>query len=164
MRLSTAAVILLAAGCSAPAEPLAHLYRLQGSWIGTQRTLGGAAVAASYEIRREGENLVWEFHSEFGGGFSGRGVQRWDAGAAEIVETWTDSSAPGQEQTLRGAFDAGAATLVMRGAGPDPEDGATIPYVHTTRILAPDAWSYVMRIEPPGREAQDVMWIEMRRK
>lgn len=160
------ALLLGASACGAPAaDPLDGLRVLEGSWVGTHRVLGDDAEhAATYEIHRAGETLVWEFQSAWGGGFSGRGVQQWDPLRAQVVERWTDSSAPEREIHLHGAFDPDTGFLVMRSEEPAADGGAPTAYLHTTRILAPDAWSYVMRMIPPGGAARDVVWIEMRRE
>jgi hypothetical protein len=164
-RLAASSLAAAAAACSAPdADPLAGLRVLQGSWTGTHRVLGDESMhAARYVIRSEGGTLVWEFESDFSGGFTGRGVQHWNPLHARILESWTDSSAPGREWILDGAFDRGAGILVMRGEDPAADGGAPTVYLHTTRIRSRDAWSYVMTMTSPGEEPLEVVWIEMRR-
>lgn len=168
--LRHAAILLTAGlttlGCGAPSgDPLAGLRALEGSWVGTHRVLGDEAEhAASYAIRSEGDALVWEFQSAWGGGFSGRGVQRWDPLHARVEERWTDSSAPEREVVQHGAFDPRSGYLVMRSEEAAPEGGAPTAYLHTTRIVSPDEWTYVMRMTPPGGEPREVVWIVMRRE
>lgn len=156
-----AVAALLLGSCSG--GPLAPLRGFVGSWSGTHRLLGEeTGHPASYQVREEGEALVWEFRSEWGGGFTGRGVQRWDAEAGEFVETWSDSQAPEEEWRTRGSWDAASATLTMRGEGEDWESGARIPFTHRTVRVGADAWRYVMIAERAAGPVE-VMWIEMRR-
>lgn len=159
--LFAAAACLAAAGCSR--DPLRPLGVFAGSWEGVHRVAGdGTGYAAIYEIRREGDALVWEFRSDWAGGFSGRGVTRWDRAAGGLVETWTDSRQAGETAT-RGGWDPATATMTMRGDGPDWETGETIPFAHRTRLDGGDSWSYVMTAERAGG-AEEVVWIVMRRR
>ena len=156
-----AAAALLAVSCSSgPLDPLADFV---GSWEGTHRVAGDeTAHPASYEVRVDGEALIWEFRSAWGGGFTGRGVQLWDAAHGEYVETWTDSMG-GEPLAMRGAWDAASSTLTMRAESPDWETGAPITFRHRTVRNDRDRWTYTMIAERAGGP-EEVMWIEMRRK
>jgi hypothetical protein len=161
--MRVAALLLLApAACSA--NPMARLHELEGSWSGKHRLLGDdRAYAADYTIRREGRALVWEFRSDWNGGFTGRGIQHWDPRFRRVMESWTDSLNPGTESVSNGAIDPDTGILVMNSEETDPATGARVPYLHVTRIVSRDAWNYVMTRSPEGAAPQDVMWIEMRR-
>ncbi len=160
-----AAAPLLFALAACSAEPMALLHELEGSWSGTHRLLGDdTAYAADYTIRREGGTLIWEFRSDWNGGFTGRGVQHWDPRFEKVIESWTDSLNPGKESVSRGAIDPAAGILAMSSEETDPATGTRVPYLHVTRIVSRDAWHYVMTRMPEGAAPQDVMRIEMRRK
>lgn len=157
----TTLAILLTAACSG--GPLEDLDGFVGSWEGTHRILGDDTVhAAGYEIGEDKGALVWEFRSAWSGGFTGRGVQLWDAAAGNYVETWTDAGSA-EPSTQRGNWSATTATLLMRSEGADWETGETIPYQHRTVLHTADHWSYVMIAERADGPIE-VMWIEMKRK
>lgn len=155
------AATLLTASCAG--RPMAPLADFEGSWAGTHRIAGDEAVyPATYEVRAEADALIWEFRSEWGGGFTGRGVQSWDPDRGEFVEIWTDSM-QGPPLTMRGQWDAATATLLMHAEGEDWESGAKIPYQHRTVQSGSDAWSYTMIAEKADGPVE-VMWIEMKRQ
>lgn len=157
----TLATPLLAAACSG--GPIDALAGFQGSWVGTQRIAGDAAeYPASYEVSRDRDALIWSFRSEWGGGFTGRGVQLWDASVGDYLETWTDSGSA-TPASMRGGWNAVTRTLSLRGEGLDWETGQPIQFQHRTVLHDADRWSYVMIAERAGGP-EEVMWLEMRRK
>jgi hypothetical protein len=161
--LPLAFAFLLLPSCSQ--DPLAGLSAFQGEWAGTHKILGEEGEhAASYSVRRDGDELIWEFQSGFQGGFTGRARQRWDAASGELVETWTDSTAPDAPMEIRGSFDAQTGVMLMKGMAPDWSTGAQVEYQHETTRIARDEWKYVMRQQQAGGEFVEVMWIHMRRK
>ena len=164
------ALPLLALSCSggdAPADGLDQLAGFIGSWTGTQDfAADDSSVPATYEIKREGDKMVWEFSSEFAGGFTGRAETTWDAEAAVYRETWTDSMAP-EPTTSTGTWDAETATMTaeMKDAsntsGIDPE--VMLDYIYET-VLEEDHFEMAMTIIMDTGQAQTVMWLRMDRQ
>ena len=166
MRLAALPCLLaLAAAPSCARDSLAGLDAFAGEWAGTHEILGeGVQHAAGYSVRRDGDSLVWDFQSGFQGGFTGRGVLRRDAAGGGLVETWTDSTMPGQPMDTTGSFDAARGVLTMSGEAPDWTTGAPVGYRHETTLVSPDEWRYVMHQRQADGSWREVMWIVMRRK
>lgn len=161
--LPLAFALLLVPSCSQ--NPMSGLSAFEGEWAGTHKILGEEGEhAASYSVRREGEALIWDFQSGFGGGFTGRAQQRWDDAAGQLVENWTDSTAPDAPMEIRGSFDAKTGVMLMSGMAPDWSTGAQVLYQHETTRISKDEWKYVMRQQQTGGEFLEVMWIHMKRK
>ena len=142
---------------------MSALSDFEGSWEGTHRLAGDETVyAAAYEIHEDKGALIWDFRSDWGGGFTGRGVQLWNQSRGEYDETWTDAI-QAEPTVMRGAWDAASSTLRMHSEGADWETGVIIPYEHRTVRQSADHWSYVM-IADRADGPVEVMWIEMKRK
>jgi hypothetical protein len=132
-----------------------------GNWTGTHKLMGSDELHdASYKVFMDGENLVHEFTSNYGGGFTGR--ESMHAHDSELHATWTDSQ-ESEKMESNGSYDAASRTLTMTGEGADWEDPSkTVTYKHVT-VYGEGTSSYTMTvIDPTGNEAQ-VMWIEMKK-
>ncbi len=161
------ALPLLALSCSggeAAPEGLDHLAGFVGSWTGTQDFASDdSSFPATYEIKREGDKMVWEFSSEFAGGYTGRAETTWDAEAAVYRETWTDSMAP-EPTTSTGTWDAETATMTAEMKAPSNEDPEVmLDYIYET-VLEEDYFEMAMTIIMDTGQEQTVMWLRMDRK
>jgi len=164
------AVSFLALSCSGGEEKAAEASGLDfmkpfvGSWEGTQEVLGNEdPLPASYEVKQEGDTIVWNFESTFAGGFTGNAVSTWDEASGKVHETWNDSMSE-EAMKMVGSWDATAKTLTTESRGPSFEDPeAMLDYRHITHLDG-DHFSYTMVMLDPAGPETEVMWIHMDRK
>lgn len=164
------AITVLGISCSGGEEKIAEASGIDfmkpfvGSWVGTQTVAGNdEAFAATYEIKQEGDTIVWDFHSNFAGEFTGHAVSRWDEASGKVHETWTDSMSE-DVMEMSGTWDAASKTLTTESQGPSFEDPEVmIDYRHINHLDG-DHFSYTMVMLDPAGPETEVMWIHMDRK
>jgi len=164
------ALPLLGMSCTAKAstEPapggLEQISGFLGEWSGTQDVAGSEeSQAATYAVVREGDTMIWSFHSGFGGGFDGKAVTRWDDGMGHFVETWTDNMSP-EPMESHGQWDAATHTMTATSRGPSFEDPEKmVDYRYLTTLDGGHFDFTMVELDPAGPE-REVMWIHMDRK
>ena len=130
-----------------------------GNWSGTHKVMGNdQEFNASYKVYVDGENLIHEFTSDFGGGFTGR--ESLHSHGTELHATWTDSHESGEMESS-GTYDAASKILIMSGKGPDWQDPAkTVTFRHVTEYGDNTSKYTMFMIDDQGNESE-VMWINM---
>lgn len=134
-----------------------------GNWTGTHKMLGSEeAFEASYKVYMDGNDLIHEFTSNFGGGFTGKESMHAHEGSTggDLHATWTDSH-EAEPMSSTGSFDKGTRTLTMVGEGADFEDPEkTVTYKHVT-VYGEGTSNYTMIVIDAEGTETEVMWIEM---
>ncbi len=138
-----------------------YWHDVTGNWSGTQKVMGSEeAFDASYKVYIEGNNLIHEFTSNFGGGFTGKESMHTHDNPNDLHATWTDSMEP-EAMSSSGSYDAATKTLTMSGEGADWNDPEkTVTYKHVT-VYGEGTSNYTMIIIDAEGNENEVMWIEM---
>lgn len=160
------APLLLLGACSSgtTASPLDAVGGFVGSWQGSHELLGYDTVFdAGYEVRIEGDSMLWDFTSNFEGGFTGHAELLWDEARGQWAESWEDSSGAEKEWSY-GDWDAATGTMISTSPGVDWMDPTVEVTVTNTTVLTDDQYDYVMSFTYPDGRVVEVMWIRMTRQ